>query len=118
MKPGDSPQLISLREYERVKYTRLGNSGPSQLEHVTEHLGIPVFRFFREEAQAQQYVGVVKVGEHTIQILPKIGARNDQNLAYLVFLLGYARRLRLRPTGKWSFEELRGSFLEIWMRYF
>jgi 5-methylcytosine-specific restriction enzyme subunit McrC len=53
-----------------------------------------------------------------IQILPKIGERDDQNLAYLVFLLGYARRLRLRPTGKGGFEKLGGSFLEVWIRYF
>jgi 5-methylcytosine-specific restriction enzyme subunit McrC len=118
MKPGTPPQLITLREYERLDYARLADSGVRQLEHLTEHLGIPLFRFFREEARAQQYVGVVKVGEHTIQILPKISERNDQNLAYLVFLLSYARRLRLRPTGKGTFEELDGSFLEIWIRYF
>src|SRR5215203_1272480 len=100
MKPGASPRLITLREYERLKYSRLGDLGAKQLEHVTEHLGIPLFRFFREEAQAQQYVGVIRAGEHTIQILPKIGERNDQNLAYLIFLLSYARRLSLRPTGK------------------
>ena len=118
MNTGNPPQLITLREYERLDYARLDDSGVRQLEHLTQHLGIPLFRFFREEARAQQYVGVVKVGEHTIQILPKIGERNDQNLAYLVFLLSYARRLRLRPTGKGPFEELGGSFLEIWIRYF
>ena len=110
--------MITLREYERLKYSRLGDLGAKQLEHVTEHLGIPLFRFFREEAQAQQYVGVIGTGEHTIQILPKIGERDDQNLAYLIFLLSYTRRLSLKPTGKATFEELSGSFLEIWIRYF
>ena len=118
MNPISPPPLITLREYEKLDYALLGDSGVRQLEQVTEQLGVPLFRFFREEARAQHYVGVVKVGDQMIQILPKIGERDDQNLAYLVFLLGYARRLRLRPTGKGGFEELGGSFLEVWIRYF
>jgi 5-methylcytosine-specific restriction enzyme subunit McrC len=118
MKSTNPPPLITLREYERLDYARLGDSGARQLEQVTEHLGIPLFRFFREEARAQQYVGVVRAGDHTIQILPKISERNNQNLAYLIFLLSYAQRLNLRPAGKATFEELDGSFLEVWTRYF
>ena len=118
MNPISPPPLITLREYEKLDYALLGDSGVRQLEQVTEQLGVPLFRFFREEAWAQHDIGVVRVGDKMIQIFPKIGERNDQNLAYLVFLLGYARRLRLRPTGKGGFEELGGSFLEVWIRYF
>src|SRR4028118_805536 len=92
-------QLVTIREYERLEYSRLGEPTIRQLEEITEQLGVPLFRFFREEARAQQYVGVVRVGDRTIQILPKIGERDGQNLAYLIYLLSYARRLRLRPTG-------------------
>lgn len=79
---------------------------------------MPLFRFRREEARSQQYVGVLRAGDYTIQILPKIGDGDDQNLAYLVFLLGYTRRLHLRPTSKATFEQLGWSFLEFWIRYF
>lgn len=85
---------ITIREYERLPYARLSEAEIKQLEQATEHFGIPLFRFFRTEAQAQQYVGVVKVGERTIQILPKIYA-DDRHLGYLVFLLSYTQELPL-----------------------
>ncbi len=118
MKARTAPQLITLREYEKLEYSRLDESTIRRLEEITEELGVPIFRFFRKEARAQQYVGVVRALNHTIQILPKISEADNQNLAYLISLLGYARRLRLRPTGKGTFDQLGGSFLEVWIRYF
>lgn len=89
-----------------------------QLEKLTKDLDIPLFRFSRTEVQARQYVGVTRVGQRTIQILPKIYDRDEENLGYLVFLLGYTRRLRLRQAGTVGYAQLEGSFLEIWIRHF
>jgi 5-methylcytosine-specific restriction enzyme subunit McrC len=108
---------VTIREYERLTYARLSEAEIRQLEQATERFGIPLFRFFRTEAQAQQYVGVVKVGERTIQILPKIYA-DDRDLGYLVFLLSYTQELPLYETGIADYQRLSGSFLEIWIRHF
>ena len=50
MKTVAPPRLITLREYERLDYALLEDPSGRQLEQGTEHLGVPVFRFFREEA--------------------------------------------------------------------
>jgi hypothetical protein len=58
-----------------------------------------VFRFFRNYVQAQQYVGTVKAGDLTIQILPKTYEEDSKNLGFLVFLLSYTRRLQIQQFG-------------------
>src|SRR4051794_40640392 len=118
MNSGGPPEPITLREYDELPYTRLDESVVRQLEQLTNDLGAPLFRFFRSKAQARQYVGFIKVGEQTIQILPKIYDSDDENLGFLIFLLGYTRRLRLRQAGTVGYEQLEGSFLEIWIRHF
>ena len=118
MSDGNSSELITLKEYDKLPYARIGETGVRQLEKLTEDLGIPLFHFSRTEAQARQYVGVIRVGQRTIQILPKIYDWDKENLGYLVFLLGYTRRLRLRQAGTVGYAQLEGSFLEIWIRHF
>jgi hypothetical protein len=94
MSQGEAANPKTIRKYERLPYEYSSEAELSQLERVTEHLGIPLFRFFRTEAQAQQYVGVVNIGERAIQILPKI-YEDQRDLGYLVFLLSYALELPL-----------------------
>lgn len=109
---------LVIAEYESVAYDDLGAGTVLELERLTDRLGIPLFRFYRDRLQARQYVGVLRVGDRTVQVLPKIFPRAPENLSCLVFLLGYARRLALRPTAPALFAELNGSFLEVWGRHF
>lgn len=113
-----APKLIRCREYEHVPYELLGEDAVRRLERMRERLGVPVFRFDRTHAQAQQYVGTVRAGDVTVQILPKIYDLEKHNLGFLIFLLRYTRKLRLKQAGLTDYEKLRGSFLEIWIRYF
>ncbi len=115
----DPPGLFSLREYEKLSYSRLSETGVRRLEQATEDLGVPVFRFFRTEAQAQHYVGMIEAGECTVQILPKIYKEEEKNLGYLIFLLSYTQKqFRLLQSGTAQYERLNGSFLEIWIWHF
>src|SRR5215211_60226 len=109
---------VHLHEYESLQYDSLGEDGVRHLERATAASGVPVFRFFRGRAQAQQYVGVVKTLQHSVQILPKIHEQDEQNLGYLLSLLSYVRRLQIRPNEIADFEKLGGSFLEVLIRYF
>src|SRR5215212_466323 len=113
-----APKLIRRQEYEYVSYELLGEDAIRRLERVRERLGVPVFRFYRTNAQAQQYVGAVRAGNVTIQILPKIYDQEKHNLGFLIFLLRYTRKLRLKQAGLTDYEKLRSSFLEIWIRHF
>jgi 5-methylcytosine-specific restriction enzyme subunit McrC len=40
------------------------------------------------------------------------------NLGYLLSLLSYARKVRIRPSDVAEFDQLGGSFLEVWIWYF
>ena len=119
MTSSDPPALLSLREYEKLPYSHLSETGVRRLEQLTEELGVPLFRFFRTEAQAQQYVGVIEAGGSTIQILPKIYKEEEKNLGYLIFLLSYTQKqFQLLQTGMGNYERLNGSFLEVWIWHF
>ena len=116
-------KLITCQEYGYISYDALGPARQREqvlrrLERLTDRIGIPIFRFYRERLQVRQYVGVVKAGGVTIQILPKIYEQDDENLGFLIFLLRYTRRLRLRQAELTDYEKLQGSFLEVWIRHF
>lgn len=115
---GSSTEPLTLREYEWLPYEGFTESEVSRLEGVTDGAGRPVFRCLRTRFQARQYVGMVKVGDRVVQVLPKIYDGDDENLGFLVFMLSYTRRLRLQPTGTADYEKLGGSFLEVWIRHF
>lgn len=116
-------KLITCREYDYVSYDSLGPVRQREqvlrrLERMANRLNIPMFRFFRTKLQVRQYVGVVKAGGVTLQVLPKIYDQADENLGFLIFLLRYTRRLRLKQSGLSDYDRLQGSFLEIWIRHF
>lgn len=116
-------KLITCREYDYVSYNSLGPVRQREqvlrrLERLADRLSIPMFRFYRTELQVRQYVGVVKAGGVTLQVLPKIYDREDENLGFLIFLLRYTRRLRLKQSRLSDYDKLQGSFLEIWIRHF
>lgn len=111
-------RLLTLREYERRSYEGLSGAEIDHLESVEGSVGQPVFRCLRAGFQAQQYVGMVKVGNKVVQILPKIYEANETNLGFLVSMLSYTRRLRIEPTETVDYEKFGGSLLEIWIRHF
>ncbi len=113
-----APKLIRCQEYEWLSYEVFDEGVPRRLERVQQRLGVPVFSFGRTHLQARQYVGAVRAGNTTVQILPKIHDREEHNLGFLLFMLRYTRRLRFRQAGLTDHEKLRGSFLEIWIRHF
>ena len=78
---------ITVREYETLSYDLLGEDAVRRLERLAEGRGPRIFSFHRKHAQARHYVGTVKVGATTVQILPKIYDRDEQNLGFLIFLL-------------------------------
>ena len=108
-------KVVTVREWEELLYERLG--GPDspevgRLERLVDKIGGDrVLQFHRRYAKAQAQVGILKAGEHTVQILPKIHGEEDRDLGFLVHLLSYTRKLGLRGTGPAGHEELAGSLL-------
>jgi hypothetical protein len=108
------PVVALLEQY--VAHARRGSGAPAE-ERAQGRLKVPIFHFGRTHLQTRQYVGAVRAGNTTVQILPKIYDKEQHNLGFLLFMLRYTRRLRLRQAGLTDYEKLRGTFLEIWIRY-
>ncbi len=111
-------ETVRVREYEEFSYACLGKGGAERLERAMPALGTRVFDFYRHHVQARQYVGLVKAGPHTVQILPKVYDGDAENLGYLLALLHYTRKLRIHPSEAAELGSSMGSFLEVWIRHF
>lgn len=113
-----SPRLVTVREWESVPYGTLGEPFVSALEGVARRPGGRPFRFGRDALRATRFVGAVRIGDTTLQVLPK-GDRSDaEALGGLVHLLRITRALALRPTGRAALSVAGGSLLEVWARHF
>lgn len=111
-------RLITVREWQSVPYGVLGDPFVSALERVARRTGGEPFRFGRDAVQATRFVGAVRFGNTTLQVLPK-GDRSDADaLGGLVHLLRITRELSLRPTGRAALSVAGGSLLEVWARHF
>ena len=61
---------VTIREYESLSYDLLDEDAVRRLERLGQGRGPRVFSFHRTHAQARHYVGTVKTGATTVQILP------------------------------------------------
>lgn len=102
---GTHTELITLFEYES---TILDGYELKCLEQLSKVIGTeilkPVVRNGQLQFQARQYVGVLRLGRRTIQILPKIHRSHNREQSQqeasrnLLFMLDYARTLGIREV--------------------
>jgi hypothetical protein len=78
---------VTIREYEALSYDLLDDDAVGRLEQLAKGRGPRIFSFHRTHAQARHYVGTVKTGATTVQILPKIYERDEQNLGLLARII-------------------------------
>ena len=98
-------ELVTLFEYESTILDRYELKCLEQLSKVigTEILK-PVVRNGQLQFQARQYIGVLRLGRRTIQILPKIYRSHNREQSQqeasrnLLFMLDYAGYLRIREV--------------------
>lgn len=111
-------RLVTVREWQAVPYAVLGDPFVSALEGVARRIGGRPFLFGRDALQATRFVGAVRIGDTTLQVLPK-GDRSDADaLGALIHMLRTTRELTLRPTGRAGLSVAGGSLLEVWAWHF
>lgn len=99
-------ETITLFEYEFIEIT--DGYELKCLDQLSKTAGIeilkPVVKNGQLQFQARQYVGVIRLGRRTIQVLPKIYRSNNQELNQLgatrnlLFMLDYAGYLGIREV--------------------
>jgi 5-methylcytosine-specific restriction enzyme subunit McrC len=102
----------------------------STLERMRRATGVeilrPTVRAGRRELQAAEHVGVVRLGQHTVQILPKIYRssaatpveRADEATRNLLYLLAHAGQLPVREHELASLLRRGADWFEILTRLF
>ncbi len=108
---------IVIREWETFDYDCLSREQLRGLEAANQRFGSEVFDFYRHCARAKSHVGVISAGGATVQILPKIHAKED-GVGYLLALLEYTRKLKIKADEIAKLASAHGSFLEVWILHF
>lgn len=110
--------VLRLQEYQEVPIRDLegtiGNKGIRSLSRLNKEHGVEFFRLLHDSVKTTQYVGFVKVGKLTIQVIPKIfGDSQTDDLHFLLQLLSYTKRLKIKEHGLASLGKLQGDFFEV-----
>lgn len=116
----ESPQstLIRFYEYEKKKNTLFRSRDLDLLEKINQKSGCEIFKLLRNEVCATRYVGFVRCGRKTIQVIPKIIQDDSEaNLHFLLRLLQYTRKLSLKEMSLSNLTKFRDDFFEflIWL---
>jgi 5-methylcytosine-specific restriction enzyme subunit McrC len=126
---------ITLFEHQRRSYAELGwetyHPAVELLEGLNQASGVELIRLGHKHLQARQFVGVIRVGETTLQILPKIdfeGNSDDQadSKPYqaaihsatwnLLYLLSYTQNLQIKEQDVAPLLSRRSDWFELLTR--
>lgn len=132
-------QIITLFEYQARAYEDIGLAVDhpiiAEIERLNERAGADLILLGRYELRATQYVGVLRVGDITIQVLPKIdyepagnpeapeGSESHLLAAEsathnLLHMLSYAEDLHVREQEVSSLAVRRSDWFELLTRLF
>ncbi|NRU21947.1 5-methylcytosine-specific restriction endonuclease McrBC regulatory subunit McrC [Clostridium beijerinckii] len=88
----------------------------NELEKINRVHKCSIFKLLRKEIVATQYVGFIKIKNKTIQVIPKIFKNNDnENLHFLLYMLQYTEKLKIKNFSLTSFNKIDGSFFEVFI---
>lgn len=130
-------RTITLFEHQSLPYHELGRVADHTLieglEILNQESGIEIIQLGRKSLKASHYVGVIRVGNTTFQILPKIDYAPDGNpdasvgstahqiavqsaTINLLFLLSYTHQLRIYEQDIASLASRRADWFELLTR--
>ena len=117
--------IIQVFEHEKLRVTANDSSSFTQ-QHLTaltryhEKQPQAYFKLIHQGVQFSQYVGVIRVGSLTIEILPKVGKEGNANLWQQVLLdmLWESRMLDIRGISQATLMVRHRSILELYLTLF
>lgn len=118
--------LISIREYEKLHVGEFDSARPSVTRQQADVLanlkplyGFEVFKFVNGNTlSAQQFVGTVQLGSHTLEVLPKIDGAETDVRRNLVAMLAVALDLEISEGEAARVATQNHGILEILIRLF
>ncbi|KVE73706.1 McrC family protein [Burkholderia vietnamiensis] len=118
--------LISVREYGKVHIGEFDPGRPSisvaQAEFATglkSTYGFEVFRYVNSRTiSAQQYVGAFQLGQHTVEVLPKVAGGDRDVRRNLVTMLSETLKLDISEGEVARLAQQNQGILEVLIRLF
>lgn len=111
-------KVISLTEFGEIPLsvleTKIGKRGIKLLRRINLRSGCKIFQLFYDKMKTTQFVGFVRVLNHTIQVIPKIfGDDKPSNLHFLLELLKYTRKIKVKEHELGNLSKFKDDFFEI-----
>jgi len=111
-------KLITLTEYGdmpiRDLEQKIHKRGINLIKRMNILHKIDLFQLYHDRIKATQYVGFMKIRDYTIQVIPKIfGENSEANLHFLLQLLKYTRKIKIKEHDLGNLSKLRDDFFEI-----
>jgi 5-methylcytosine-specific restriction enzyme subunit McrC len=111
-------KVIAIGEYEEIPLsvleTKIGKRGINLLRRINLRSGCEIFQLLYDRMKATQFVGFVRVLNHTIQVVPKIfGDDKPSNLHFLLGLLRYTRKIQVKEHELGNLGKIKEDFFEI-----
>ncbi len=121
-------KLIILKEYETTNFWELNSKDILEIEKINNLIKTQIFEIkAHNRVKVKQYVGIVKVNNKNIQILPKIFYKKDYNLKEetnyiiknLLYMLSYTKKLNIKEAdiaNLWKIDDLFEVFIYIFVK--
>ena len=110
---------MTVFEYGRVPKDEWSKEELSKIEQLNATMGVDIlsigFKQGKHVVMATSYVGVIRIGKTTIEILPKVDKDGDKRLAAqnLLYFLSYTRKLSIKESDIARLTERTSEFFEI-----
>ena len=110
---------ITAFEYKEVPKDEWSKEELSKIEQLNATMGVDIlsigFKQGKHVVMATSYVGVIRIGKTTIEILPKVDKDGDKRLAAqnLLYFLSYTRKLSIKESDIARLTERTSEFFEI-----
>ncbi|MGB5983247.1 MAG: hypothetical protein WBG46_13985 [Nonlabens sp.] len=125
------PDNISVFEYERLTTDKARRKSKQRISSTTyaaflsyhdAHPDTPFFKLINEGVQFQQYVGAIRIGNTTIEVLPKAGKANEDDVGtwkkVLIDMLKTCHLLQAKQSGQANLRLKSNSILELYFELF
>jgi len=111
-------KLITLTEYGDLSLRELEDKihkrGINLIKRMNAFHKTDLFQLYYDRIKATQYVGFVKIRDYTIQVIPKIFDDSPEaNLHFLLQLLQYTHKIKIKEHDLGNLGKLNDDFFEI-----
>jgi len=111
--------IISCKEYERLPRSTFQRSELKILEKINHQFNSNIFKFTLNDIIPQNYIGLLKVKNKTVQILPKIADDDEEIIKNLIYMLKFTPYLKFKEFKLGNLDKAhRANFFEILINIF